>query len=175
MLVEQYGASVTKVEKFRAPPLHHAAPSGHLDVYNILLNHGANINTVDALGATCFHQACGIQPEVVSLLLQRGADPSFATSMGETPLHSAINSNKAIAINMLLAHGCKADAQGNDQATRSTVPSPTAIITSLTSFSNTVSMLSPVAAVLCNKHPPKPAISSSYPTGPPPQPPHARN
>ena len=117
MLVTEYGAKVNQFDKFRAPPLHRAAPSGHIGMCKLLIDHGANVNTQDALGATALHQACGIQPAVVAFLLNHGADPNIPTSMGETPLHCAVAGNNVEAINSLLASGCNVNAQDNDQGT----------------------------------------------------------
>ena len=59
-------------------PLHSAAFYGRTDVSNVLLNHGANINSLDANGETPLHRAAFAYSrssiDVVRLLINRGAD-----------------------------------------------------------------------------------------------------
>lgn len=81
-------------DKWSAPALHRAASNGHIEIVELLLDHGADINAKDVLGATALHQAAAVQEPVLHLLLKRGAVPSIVTSMGESALHSAVNAKK---------------------------------------------------------------------------------
>ena len=42
---------------FRDTPLHTAARGGHVDILQLLLNHGASVNAVDIVGDTPLHDA----------------------------------------------------------------------------------------------------------------------
>ncbi|KAI8426426.1 hypothetical protein MSG28_005269 [Choristoneura fumiferana] len=72
-------------------PLHEACIHGHLEIANILINSGANIN--DRGGSNCdgitpLHDAASNgHLEVVQLLLNKGAIPSLKNDLGETPLN----------------------------------------------------------------------------------------
>ena len=69
--------------------LHMAALRGHLDMLNMLLDAGFDINTLDDYGRTPLHAACDANkpfPGIVQRLLERGADPSARTiKLGGTP------------------------------------------------------------------------------------------
>ncbi|CAK1550600.1 unnamed protein product [Leptosia nina] len=70
-------------------PLHEACIHGHVEVANLLINHGANVN--DRGGANCdgitplYDAASNGHLEVVQLLLEKGAIPTLKTDFGETP------------------------------------------------------------------------------------------
>ncbi|KAJ8713327.1 hypothetical protein PYW07_013697 [Mythimna separata] len=72
-------------------PLHEACIHGHVDVANILINSGANVN--DRGGSNCdgitplYDAASNGHLDVVQLLLEKGAIPTLKTDFGETPLH----------------------------------------------------------------------------------------
>uniref|UniRef100_A0A2A4JT97 Uncharacterized protein n=1 Tax=Heliothis virescens TaxID=7102 RepID=A0A2A4JT97_HELVI len=72
-------------------PLHEACIHGHVEVANILINSGANVN--DRGGSNCdgitplYDAASNGHLDVVQLLLEKGAIPSLKTDFGETPLH----------------------------------------------------------------------------------------
>jgi ankyrin repeat protein len=62
-------------------PLHSAARWGRLDIVNILLAAGAEVNAANVLDQTPLHYAVVYQhPEVVKTLLAAGADPSIKTN-----------------------------------------------------------------------------------------------
>ncbi|KAJ2944215.1 hypothetical protein O0L34_g18194 [Tuta absoluta] len=72
-------------------PLHEACIHGRLEVANILINNGANVN--DRGGSNCdgitplYDAASNGHLDVVQLLLEKGAIPSLKTDFRETPLH----------------------------------------------------------------------------------------
>jgi ankyrin repeat protein len=64
-----------------------------VDVMRRLLDAGANIDTVNANGATALHGAARLgTPEMVALLLARGASARARDHAGETPLHGVLRS-----------------------------------------------------------------------------------
>jgi ankyrin repeat protein len=56
-------------------PLHEAVGSGNLDIAQLLLSHGADINTLDNYGTTLLHEgSTSGNLDVVEFLLKSGAD-----------------------------------------------------------------------------------------------------
>ena len=68
-------------------PLHYAAESACVEIVQVLLDHGANVNTPDQHHWTPLHLAARMRSvKVVDTLLQRGANPHALTIEGHTPL-----------------------------------------------------------------------------------------
>lgn len=88
------GHSVNAGDALGWTALHEASNYGYVDIVNILLDHGADINNRGGPcceGITPLHDAaaCG-HLEVIDCLLDRGANPLVRTNNGETPLDSLI-------------------------------------------------------------------------------------
>jgi len=88
------GHSVDAGDALGWTALHEASNYGHVDIVNVLLDHGADINNRGGPcceGITPLHDAaaCG-HLEVIDCLLDRGANPLVRTNKGETPLDSLI-------------------------------------------------------------------------------------
>jgi uncharacterized protein YgiM (DUF1202 family) len=94
-----------------------AAAAGQTDLVRSFLDHGANIEVKNKLGATplIFASVKG-HPQVVKLLLERGADVNVKTTTGITPLMAATTAGNAEAVKLLLEKG--ADASAKDQKGR---------------------------------------------------------
>lgn len=79
-------------EDLGATPLMLIADSiggNHIELMELLLDAGADINHIDALGQNIVHHALEA-PELLDFLLARGADPNIEASNGETPLMRAL-------------------------------------------------------------------------------------
>lgn len=90
----QQGHSVNAGDALGWTALHEASNYGYVDIVNVLLDHGADINNRGGPcceGITPLHDAaaCG-HLEVIDCLLDRGANPLVRTNNGETPLDSLI-------------------------------------------------------------------------------------
>ncbi len=72
-------------------PLLYAAESGRLDACKILLEHGADLNTIDILRRTPLLAAIAAgHTDVAQYLLSKGADVNATTTNGRTPLYEAV-------------------------------------------------------------------------------------
>ena len=75
-------------------PLHWAAAKGYLDIVQLLLDKGVNVNEQNCNKVTTLHCAVRENPniDVVKLLIERGADVCARTFNDETPLHRVASS-----------------------------------------------------------------------------------
>jgi ankyrin repeat protein len=86
-------------------PLMHAAAVGSLDSIKLLVEHKANVNAVNAAGATALMMAV-TDMEKVRVLLDRGADVNAVTKRGRTALMlAAMSDGSAPVVRLLLAKG----------------------------------------------------------------------
>jgi ankyrin repeat protein len=72
-------------------PLHILCISGGIDIIEILINNGANINKQDVHGMTPLHYAAMyLDNNHIEHLLKRGADINLTDNFGYLPIHHAI-------------------------------------------------------------------------------------
>ena len=87
-------------------PLYFACRYGHLDTVRLLLQHGAEVDTVNNQGATPLHFACRAgHLAVAKLLLAEGAQVDKVDDHGDTPLQWACHQGHLGVAKLLLAHG----------------------------------------------------------------------
>jgi ankyrin repeat protein/peroxiredoxin len=116
--------NVVKMLLERMPPLgsttllHDAALKGHLDILELLLAHGAEVDSRNAQGATALHDAAlAGQKAAADALLKHGANINVRDSeSGATPLHLAASWGRRSVVELLLAHN--ADANIKDKSGR---------------------------------------------------------
>ncbi|KAL1734148.1 hypothetical protein EV714DRAFT_281270 [Schizophyllum commune] len=93
---------------------HMTRDPGHLAVFRLLLERGADVNRqygeVKDTVLQCA-AALGDRIEVIRLLLERGADLEASNAYGETPLHIAVRSDGLDTVTFLLGVGCNVDAR----------------------------------------------------------------
>ena len=96
-------------------PLHVALRQGHVDVAQLLLEHGADIEAQDDDKCTPLLLAsqCG-DVEVARILLERGADTEARDYMKRTPLLLASEYGHEDVVRVLLEHG--ADTEARDES-----------------------------------------------------------
>ncbi|RPH33323.1 MAG: ankyrin repeat domain-containing protein, partial [Chloroflexi bacterium] len=74
----------------RVAPLHSALAGGHAEIANLLLEAGADVNTVQADGYTPLHEAAQNGDQAMAeRLVAAGADPRARLDDGATPAESA--------------------------------------------------------------------------------------
>jgi len=88
--------------------LHLASFFSHLELVELLVNEGADVNAVaqNASWVSPIHSAAAAQsPEIVEQLLAGGADPNAQQMGGWTALHSAAKHGDAAMVTLLLRYG----------------------------------------------------------------------
>ena len=104
------GQDVNTKSKNGATALHYASSYGHIEIAELLIQNGANVNSLDNTnsGWTPLQLASssGIQ-EIVELLLANGADSSVKNNSGKTALDLARQRNHAEIVELLQKHGAK--------------------------------------------------------------------
>jgi len=89
-------------------PLHVASVYDNLQIVQLILDHGADINAKDNDGNTSRHGAAlNGRKAVAELLLAKGADASARTNHGLTPYGLAKHYGRQEIIDLLLKHGAK--------------------------------------------------------------------
>ena len=97
-------------------PLHSVVSLGNLEMVQVLLDYGVNVNARTDLGSTPLLMALWNiikDPDIriVRLLLDRGADPNIQPRDGETPLHRASQDGMIEMARLLLGHGASVELQ----------------------------------------------------------------
>ncbi|GFS99414.1 hypothetical protein NPIL_346171 [Nephila pilipes] len=88
--------------------LHIAADNGCLEVVNLLLKNGADINAKNDKQATALHLASlNGHVDVVKTLIMIGAEINARSRDGGTPLHNAVEHGHEKIVEILLEHGAK--------------------------------------------------------------------
>ena len=97
-------------------PLHASVLGGHVEVFQLFLAHGADINSRCGDNWTPLHLALDVgHLKIAKWLLNHGADVNSQERRGWTPLHFA--SNNLEACRMLLEHDAGVDSRSNDGCT----------------------------------------------------------
>lgn len=111
------GADVNAAQGDGMTALHWAAERGDLEMSEMLIYAGANVEAVTRIGSyTALHVAskAGNAP-VIETLLKAGSDANAATTTGgATPLHFAAVSGSGEAVAVLLDHGAGVNARESE-------------------------------------------------------------
>lgn len=99
---------IDRANRYGETALHKAAVEGNVEVAQLLLKAGANMEAADNLGATPLLSATATtQFNMVSLLIDSGANPNAASSSWKTPLYIASVDGHVNIVRELLNHvGC---------------------------------------------------------------------
>jgi ankyrin repeat protein len=113
--------NLTVREPLKETPLHIAASNCRIEVAQFLIDHGANLNSIDHDGSSPLHYVilsgrCAIDPDFrkpnilfIEFLLSKGADINLTDNNGNTPLHKAVDKNIKDYVEFLLKKGAKID------------------------------------------------------------------
>ena len=102
----------------RHTPLYFAVFKGHMEIAELLIANGADVNAKNIGDFAALHMAASWgHKEIVELLITNGADVNAKDENGETPLDKAIISKHTETADLLRKHGAKTaeelDAAGN--------------------------------------------------------------
>jgi ankyrin repeat protein len=101
--------------EYKMTPLHNAVEAWNLDVVQLLIQRGANVNVFDYGKRTPLHYVGGV--EIATLLLNAGADLEAPDCDGVTPLHKATSMYTTGVVKLLLEKGASATAINNNKMT----------------------------------------------------------
>ena len=92
-------------------PVTLAAEEGHLEVLQMLLDNGGNMEAIDQIGGTPLLWASGLcqTPETVEFLIGKGANVNIVDINGMTPLIWAAGIGQPAVVRMLLDNGADLD------------------------------------------------------------------
>ncbi|KAM8960241.1 ankyrin repeat and SOCS box protein 8 isoform 1-T2 [Pelodytes ibericus] len=98
-------------------PLHSACMVCDADCVELLLEHGAHVDSLDGYQRTALHYAAEKDDSCVEVLLEYGANPNAPDGNQDTPLHWAAFKNMAGCVKALLDGGAKVNARDYNQDT----------------------------------------------------------
>ncbi|XP_065888702.1 inversin-like [Dysidea avara] len=118
LLLDNQVSDVHACEKNGTTALHIAALYGYANCVRLLLQHGAQVNTIDAEQQSPLFRACERgHTEVMVTLLQAGADVNLADNGGRTPLHWAASGGHSYMCSALIQQGVMVDASDKEGRT----------------------------------------------------------
>jgi ankyrin repeat protein len=99
-------------------PLIYAMENGHIDVVQILIDGGANVNAVLENGWTpLLYSVENGYIDVAKLLIGGGADVNLCSKTGWTPLHAATSKDEHELVELLIHHAANVNAASLDGST----------------------------------------------------------
>ncbi|XP_034632595.1 poly [ADP-ribose] polymerase tankyrase-2-like isoform X1 [Trachemys scripta elegans] len=105
LLVTSDRELVDRKDYYGKTPLYWAAYKGQKLSMELLLQHGASVNTCCKHGGTPLHAAIGLFPDCTLLLIQHGADVNLQDNWGVTPMYLAACSGQIECIRLLVQAG----------------------------------------------------------------------
>ena len=101
-IVLEPSAEINEVERGWTA-LGYASWHGHVDVVEVLLDAGADVDKIESEGYSPLHDACVCgEAKIVKLLLAKSAKVNVRNDGGQTPLHLAIGKKNEEIVNLLL-------------------------------------------------------------------------
>ena len=113
-VLHRNGSSVEPRGTLGNTPLHSAAFYGDLEMVQVLLEYGVDVNAQSSSHLTPLSFASWghhDEPRVVRLLLERGADPNTWNEGGFTLLHRALDHRRIKIARVLIEHGASVEAK----------------------------------------------------------------
>ena len=113
-LIYKHPDQVTHLSQY-GTPLHASVFGGHIEVAQLLITHGAEINSLSDDNWTPLHIASREgHVQVVKWLLRRGAHANPQKKGGWTPLHLATAISHLDVVRILLEHDAEVNARSDD-------------------------------------------------------------
>eukprot|EP01059_Diplonema_ambulator_P008878 TRINITY_DN18653_c0_g1_i1.p1 TRINITY_DN18653_c0_g1~~TRINITY_DN18653_c0_g1_i1.p1 ORF type:complete len:522 (+),score=125.67 TRINITY_DN18653_c0_g1_i1:49-1614(+) len=110
-IIKEHSASCSSKNRMGWTPLHVAAASGHLDMFNMLVSHGSNHLVSDTSGRTPLYVAAASgNVDVMKRACELGADPNAVNRYGVTPLYDAVAGGRLPVVEALLGLGVSPNA-----------------------------------------------------------------
>ncbi|MHC4543355.1 MAG: ankyrin repeat domain-containing protein [Planctomycetota bacterium] len=125
-------------------PLHWAAYCGHLNVSNLLIAKGADVNANSKHASPLYWAVRKDYPDVVRLLIDKGADVNARGAYGATVLHYVLTTG---VVELLIDKGAEVNARDNSERT------PLHYISSKTGHTGVLKLLIPEDADISAEHP----------------------
>ena len=87
-------------------PIFLAVTGDHVEIVELLINKGANLNALDKSKRNCLHLACyGRNEKIIQMLIKGGIDINAMDEMGHKPYDFAVSTNNDNIIAMLKSSG----------------------------------------------------------------------
>ena len=119
-LLHRNNSSVEPRGAYGHTPLHSAARYGDLEMVQVLLEYGVDVNAENEFLDTPLNFALlhdhQIDPRVARSLVEHGADPNRRGFQGFTGLHRASKSGQFEIVRLLIEHGANVEVK-NDEGT----------------------------------------------------------
>ena len=107
--------SINKTTTAGLYPIHIAVKVGAIEIVKLLIERGADVDSVDKEGRSPLHYAVQYQnKEMIFLLLKSEADPNIQNIYGITPLHQAAYSSTIEIVKMLVMFGADPKIKNNN-------------------------------------------------------------
>ena len=98
--------NIASNNQFKVAPIHSACAISNLEITELLIQHGADVNAKQMQGVTPLHSAVhNGQTKLSKLLIDNGAEINAKTDNGETPLFMAKEKNFQETAELLINHG----------------------------------------------------------------------
>ena len=113
-LKEDVNVNFRYASSSNATLLHRAARDGNIEIARLLIEHGAEINSVNDNALTPLHFATmwkDCDQTMAKLLLEEGADYHAKDDQGRTPLHMAASNGKFDTVQLLIDYGADINAK----------------------------------------------------------------
>jgi ankyrin repeat protein len=110
---------VNLLDKRMNTPLHLAAEAGNVEIAQLLINSGANLNAQDDMGRTPLHRSTSFRPnlEMIDLLIQNGVDTNILDNDGNPAVSSVVDGIKIDAVKKIIEGGYRINKKLTYQST----------------------------------------------------------
>ena len=121
-VLHRNGSSVDPQGRKGVSTLHSATFYWDLEMVQVLLDYGVDVNAKNDWGNTPLNYALKyghkiVDPSVVRLLLDHGADPNLQANGGQTPLYRASEYGKVEIVRLLVERGASVEVQDEEGQT----------------------------------------------------------